>query len=202
VKKNKMKKFQLKQLIKEEIRKVLNEDKDIIDKILDKISQRGMNSLTYTEKEYLDKYSKDDKNLKAPYSLANEDALYSPETISNIKSIIAKDFASSNISSPKLKPLETWVKEELETLPDYIKNYFPLKKGDYQKLDTFFEVIWDKITGGEEFYSFISTLLGSTALERWEQDISALMLTYLNQNKFTTPEITLQYHNALVDRYI
>jgi hypothetical protein len=197
-----MKNSKLRQIIKEEIHKVLNEDKDIVNKILDKISQYGMDSLTYTEKEYLNKYSKDDKDLKAPYSLANEDTLYSPETISYVKSIIARDFAISNISSPKLKPIEGWVKEEIEELPDYIKNFFPLKKGDYQKLDTFFEVIWDKITGGEEFYSFISTLLGPTALLDWEQTVSALMLTYLDQNKFTTPEITLQYHNALVDRYV
>jgi DNA-binding transcriptional regulator GbsR (MarR family) len=197
-----MKKSELKQLIKEEIRKVLSENKDIVDKILDKISQYGINSLTYTEKEYLDKYSKDDKDLKAPYSLANEDTLYSPKTISYVKFIIARDFASNNIPSPKLQPLEEWEKEELENLPGYIKNYFPLKKGDYQKLDTFFEVVWDKITGGEEFYSFISTLLGPTALIDWEQTVSALMITYLDQNKFITPEITLQYHNTLVDRYM
>lgn len=199
-----MKKSQLKQLIKEEIRKVLNEDEDIINKILDKISQRGINSLTFTEKEYLNKYSKDDKDLKAPYSLANEDTLYSPETISYVKFIIARDFASNNIPSLDitLQPLEEWEKEELENLPGYIKNYFPLKKGDYQKLDTFFEVVWDKITGGEEFYSFISTLLGHTALIDWEKTISALMLTYLDKNEFTTPEITLQYHNTLVDLYI
>lgn len=196
-----MKKEQLKQLIKEEIRKVLNEDQNVVDKILDKISQYGINSLTHTEKEYLDKYSKDSKDLKTPYRLTNEDDLYSPETIRYVKSIIAKDFASPNTSPPKVEPLDTWVKKDLENLPDYIKSYFPLKRGDYQKLDTFFEVIWDEITG-EEFYSFISTLLGSTALEPWEQTISALMLTYLDQNQLTTPEITLQYHNALVDRYM
>jgi len=195
-----MKRSQLKQLIKEEIHKILKEDEDIINKILDKISQRGINSLTHTEKEYLNKYSKDDKDLKAPYSLANGDILYAPENLAYMKSIIRK-VADTNISSPKLKPLEEWIKEELKNLPDYIKNYFPLKKGDYQKLDTFFEVVWDKIVG-EEHYSFISTFLGHTALLDWEQRISALMLTYLDQNKFTTPEITLQYHDALVEPYV
>ncbi len=180
----------------------INENKDIVDKILDKISQYGINSLTYTEKEYLSKYSKDSKNLKAPYRLTNEDNLYSPETIRYVKSIIDRDFTLSNISPPKVKPLEAWIKEELENLPDSIKNYFPLKKGDYQKLDTFFEVVWDRTTGGEEFYSFISTLLGSTAVEQWEQKNAALMLTYLDQNQLTTPEITLQYLDALVDRYM
>ena len=180
----------------------INENKDIVDKILDKISQYGINSLTYTEKEYLSKYSKDSKNLKAPYRLTNEDNLYSPETIRYVKSIIDRDFTLSNISPPKVKPLEAWIKEELENLPDSIKNYFPLKKGDYQKLDTFFEVVWDKIVGGEEFYSFISTLLGPTAVEQWEQKNAALMLTYLDQNQLTTPEITLQYLDALVDRYM
>jgi len=180
----------------------INENKDIVDKILDKISQYGINSLTYTEKEYLSKYSKDSKNLKAPYRLTNEDNLYSPETIRYVKSIIDRDFTLSNISPPKVKPLEAWIKEELENLPDSIKNYFPLKKGDYQKLDTFFEVVWDRTTGGEEFYSFISTLLGPTAVEQWEQKNAALMLTYLDQNQLTTPEITLQYLDALVDRYM
>ena len=198
-----MKKSQLRQIIKEEVQKALNEDKNIVDKILDKISKYGMNSLTYIEKEYLDKYAKDSKDLKAPYSLANEETLYSPENISYVKSIISRDFASPSISSPKLNQLETWEKEELEKkLPDYIKNYFPLRKGDYKKLDEFFEVVWDKIVGGEEFYSFISTLLGSTALLDWEQNVAALMLTYLDQNKFTTPEITLQYHDTLVSHHM
>jgi hypothetical protein len=41
----------------------INENKDIVDKILDKISQYGINSLTYTEKEYLDKNYLDEPKL-------------------------------------------------------------------------------------------------------------------------------------------
>jgi hypothetical protein len=196
-----MKKSQLKQLIKEEILKVLSEDQGIVDKILDKISQYGINSLTRVEKEYLDNYSKGDKNLKAPYLLSNEDVLYSPKVISYIESIIDSDYRFDSSYSPKLEPLPEWEKENLEDLPNYIKNYFPLKKGDYKKLDTFLEVVWDKSVG-EEHYPLVSSLLGLTADESWEQTLAASMLIYLNQNKLTTPEITLQYHNNLVDGFI
>lgn len=55
-----MKKSELKQIIREEIRKVLNEDQAIIDKILDKISSSGIESLTPEEKKYLDTGGKSD----------------------------------------------------------------------------------------------------------------------------------------------
>ena len=48
-----MKKSDLKQIIKEEIQKVF-EDQRIIDKLLDKISSQGIESLTPEEKKYLD----------------------------------------------------------------------------------------------------------------------------------------------------
>ena len=180
---------------------ILNENKDTVDIILDKITQHGMDSLTYAEKEYLNKYSKDDKNLEEPYNLTKSEFLYSPEVISQVEKLLPSQ-SSNNVKSPKLKPLSIEAQEVIDELPERIKNLFPLKKGDYQKLDTFMEVLTDKITGGEQFYSYISTFLGNTALESWEQNLSALMLSYLNQNKFTTPEITSQYHTALVDRFI
>jgi hypothetical protein len=52
-----MKKSQLKQIIKEEIIKILNEN-DYLDQLLDKISSSGENSLSSKEKNYLDQYSK------------------------------------------------------------------------------------------------------------------------------------------------
>jgi len=53
-----MKKSQLKQLIKEEILKVLSEDQGMVDKILDKISQYGIKSLSQQELDTLNKFSK------------------------------------------------------------------------------------------------------------------------------------------------
>jgi len=65
-----MKKSQLKQLIKEEIRKVLNEDK-IADRILDKINSQGINSLTKLEKDYLKDFSLGKTSLINPYDEKN-----------------------------------------------------------------------------------------------------------------------------------
>jgi len=53
-----MKKEQLKQIIKEEIQNVLNENTNI-DQILDKISSKGINSLSPHDKQYLDAYSQE-----------------------------------------------------------------------------------------------------------------------------------------------
>jgi hypothetical protein len=52
-----MKKSQLKQLIKEELIKILKEN-EYLDQLLDKISSSGMDSLSPKEKTYLDQYSK------------------------------------------------------------------------------------------------------------------------------------------------
>lgn len=52
-----MKRSQLKQLIKEEIHKILKEN-EYLDQLLDKISSSGMDSLSPKEKTYLDQYSK------------------------------------------------------------------------------------------------------------------------------------------------
>lgn len=57
------KKSQLKQIIKEEIQKILKEN-EYLDHLLDKISSSGMDSLSPKEKIYLDQYSKD-KNPKS-----------------------------------------------------------------------------------------------------------------------------------------
>jgi hypothetical protein len=50
----------------------LLEDMEVVDRILDKISAKGKDSLSDEEKEYLDKYSKGDRDLKPPTSGATE----------------------------------------------------------------------------------------------------------------------------------
>jgi hypothetical protein len=50
------------------LKKVLLENQAIVDKILDKISISGMESLSSREKEYLIKYSKGEKDLAEPIS--------------------------------------------------------------------------------------------------------------------------------------
>jgi hypothetical protein len=57
---NKMKKSQLKQLIKEEIRKVLSETELLTNRLLDKILKSGINSLTDFEKDLLDRISNEE----------------------------------------------------------------------------------------------------------------------------------------------
>ena len=54
-------------LITESQYKKLLEDQNVIDRILDKISAQGKDSLTPSEKEYLDKYSKGKINIEEPY---------------------------------------------------------------------------------------------------------------------------------------
>jgi hypothetical protein len=64
-----MKKSELKQIIKEEISKVLNENESLTNKILDKISQSSISSLTDFERQYLDKISNEEdvSSLKMNY---------------------------------------------------------------------------------------------------------------------------------------
>ena len=52
-----------------DILKEISENQNIVDKILDKISIQGKDSLTPEEKVYLDKYSKGEKNI--PRTLKN-----------------------------------------------------------------------------------------------------------------------------------
>jgi len=55
-----MKKSELKQLIKEEISKVLNETEPLTNRLLDKILNSGINSLTDFERDLLNKISKEE----------------------------------------------------------------------------------------------------------------------------------------------
>ena len=55
-------------IITESKYKQLLEDMEVVDRILDKISAQGKDSLTPDEKSYLDRYSKGEKNLIEPTS--------------------------------------------------------------------------------------------------------------------------------------
>jgi hypothetical protein len=69
-----MKKSQLKQIIKEEISKVLNENnQQLLDTILDKLSTDGIESLTPEETNFLDMFSKGELNVG--HVMSNDDFL-------------------------------------------------------------------------------------------------------------------------------
>jgi hypothetical protein len=131
-----MKKLKLIQIIKEEISKVLKEN-ETIDKILDKISSQGKDSLTPEENEYLDKYSKGEKNIPEPITLQNM-----PTSTSSVKADVYPFFYENeirpekikrrseqiklydNITSEFLKPLINTVAQQLEILPKDIRASF------------------------------------------------------------------------------
>lgn len=95
-----MKKSELKQIIKEEISKVLNENEDRLNQILDKINAKGIKSLNSKEKTFLYSLNKTD----APQETENYDYKivvtsnknYSPEII---KKLIERLFKNNGIKS-------------------------------------------------------------------------------------------------------
>ena len=189
-------------LINESQYQKLIENEELVDRILDKISKSGLNSLTYVEKQYLDKFGKNDPDLKEPYFLSKGEHLYSPEMIAFVEKILYSQHVLPNHTVPmpkNLPPLPDNYIEAINELPDTIKNYFPLKKGDYQKLDDFMIKLADIITMGEEVNPYISDFLGVTSDEMWEQNLAGRMLVFLNQGDFTTPEIVLQMHLFFLD---
>jgi hypothetical protein len=58
-------------IITESQYKQLLEDMEVVNRILDKISSQGKDSLTPAEKQYLDNYSKGSNNLKEPFRPGN-----------------------------------------------------------------------------------------------------------------------------------
>ena len=60
--------------------KRLLEDMEVVDRILDKISAQGKDSLSDEEKAYLDNYSKGDKNLEKPTTFQNPPYPWKEET--------------------------------------------------------------------------------------------------------------------------
>lgn len=131
-----MKKLKLIQIIKEEISKVLKEN-ETVDKILDKISSQGKDLLTPEEKEYLDKYSKGEKNIPEPITLQNV-----PTSASSVKAEIYPSFYEKETNPEKikrkskmiqlyddvarefLKPLINTIAQQLEISPKDIRASF------------------------------------------------------------------------------
>ena len=118
-----MKQSELRQIIKEEISKVLKEN-DIVDKILDKISAQGKDSLTPEEEEYLNRYSRDEKDIPEPVTLQNKSA-------SSVKAQIYPPMKTSkevelydDIAREFLKPLIDVIAQQLEISPKDIRASF------------------------------------------------------------------------------
>ena len=129
-----MKKSELRQLIREEISKILNEN-ETVDTILDKISSQGINSLTPKEKEYLYRHSKGEKNIPEPITIQNK-----PVSTSSVK---AEAYPFPNNKKPEeikrhqeqielyddiarefLKPLINNIAQQLEISPKDIRASF------------------------------------------------------------------------------
>ena len=97
-------------LITESQYKQLLEDETTLNRILDKISDQGKDSLTPEEKAYLDKYSKGEKDLEAPIHYIK---LNLPKDINSDKIIT---FVSSDFNNDK-KIFEDLVNELTQLNP-------------------------------------------------------------------------------------
>jgi hypothetical protein len=114
--------------------KQLLEDEETLNRILDKISDQGKDSLTPEEKTYLDKYSKGEKDIEAPIYYIK---LNLPKDINSPKII--------NLISPDPKDNETLftgLVDELIQLNPQINSKLFLKHSDL------YEDIADKIEQG------------------------------------------------------
>ena len=90
--------------------KQLSENEEILNRILDKISDQGIDSLTPEEKSYLDKYSKGEKDLESPIHYIK---LNLPKDINSDKII---PFVSSDFKNNK-KIFEDLVNELIQLNP-------------------------------------------------------------------------------------
>ena len=119
-------------LITESQYKKLLEDTSVIDRILDKILSQGKDSLTPEEKTYLDKYSKEEKDLETP--------------IHYIKLNLPKDINSSEIIN--LLPED----EELDPFYDIVVELTKLNPQIDSKLfknnQSIFEDVVDEVESG------------------------------------------------------
>jgi len=126
-----MKILELKQLIKEEISKILKEN-ETVDRILDKITIQGKDSLTPEEKEYLERYSKGEKNIPEPITLRNK-----PTSTSSAK---AQQYPYSE--TPKeIEVYDNIVQEFLKPLIDIISQQLGISSKDIRAS---FGGIWKK----------------------------------------------------------
>jgi hypothetical protein len=101
-----MKHSQLRQIIKEEIKKVLNENINI-DQILDKISSKGIDSLSSYEKDYLDAYAQE-KELP-PVEFLDNGTLRDAFFVSGDKDLeVDKDMFTNYVLTHKNKLKKLW----------------------------------------------------------------------------------------------
>lgn len=97
---------------------VILKESEILDRILDKISDQGMESLTPEEKEYLDRYSKGDTDAPAPPS--GPTTVYVSDPYEELFKI--KNFpAIPNIKSVEFSCGDSDNTEECENYPEMIK---------------------------------------------------------------------------------
>lgn len=124
-------------LITESEYKKLLENQTIINKILDKISEKGIESLTPEEKEYLTKYSKGEKDIPEPTALQDKPISTSsvkaeeypffyeketnPEKIKHKLKVIQ---LYNDITREFLKPLINTIAQQLEISPKDIRASF------------------------------------------------------------------------------
>jgi hypothetical protein len=124
-------------IITESQYKQLLEDMEVVDRILDKISAQGKDSLSDEELEYLNKYSKGEKDLKKPtsgitkvyvgepysqlYKIENFPAMGRPESVTfdcNTKATECEDYPKYQelIKNPKFKFIIDKIHNNLKTL--------------------------------------------------------------------------------------
>jgi len=188
-----------KQILSKEFRRmqklagIITENNNTLNQILDKISDYGLESLDYDEKEYLEKYAGGEKNPKDPYMF--------DELIDSHKEVL--DTLTNTLPEEKeveLEPVPEYFEDSLKNIPPGIKNLFPLKKGDYKKFDTFNR--WFHAANNiDPTPNYVAAALGPGAFDIYDQTCAIEVLTYLNHNKFTTPEITTQYLDAITAKY-
>lgn len=116
---------------------IISEDINIVNKILDKISDQGIKSLKPEEKEYLEKYSRGEKNIPEPVSIQNK-----PTSTSSIKADVYPFYYDKetrpeeikihqervelydDIAREFLKPLIDTISQQLEISPKDIRASF------------------------------------------------------------------------------
>ena len=112
---------------------IISEDINIVNRILDKISAQGINSLEPEEKEYLEKYSKGEKNIPAPtsgtttvYTSEPYTELYKIENFPAIPNAQSIDFeCNSNKDTCTSQPevVELLKNKKFELILNKIHNY-------------------------------------------------------------------------------
>ena len=133
-------------IITESKYKQLLEDEATLNRILDKISDQGKDSLTPEEKTYLDKYSKGEKDLETP--------------IHNIKLNLPKDINSNEIidlepEDEEEDPFTDLIEELIQLNPQINPELFRISQG-------IFEDVIDEIEREQKKKSSLHIFIGSS----------------------------------------